>query len=343
MADNTGIEWTDASWNPIRARNKKTGKVGWFCERKSPGCDPCYAESMNAWRGTGIPFKPGHRDDIELFLDENILMQPLRWRRPRMIFPCSMTDLFGSFVPEEMIDRIFTVMALTPRHIYQPLTKRPDRMRDWFRRDPQDAINSHAGTLMHWDIMPTLDVWPLPNIWPGTSVEDQRRANERIPVLMEIPAAKRWISAEPLLGPIDLETAWHGESALDAECWGDCGWCEKGYPPLHNCRRKPTDYDGRSGLDWVVTGGQSGSGAKPMHPDWARQIRDDCKYAGVSFLFKQWGQYRPICDLRRSEMEAKGRTTFEVDGQLFANVGKKRAGRLLDGIEHNGFPEIARS
>ena len=135
MGDHSKIEWTDASWNAIRARNKATGKVGWHCEHASPGCVHCYSESFNRDRlGTRLAFKPGHRDDVEIFLDEAMLLQPLRWRRPRKIFVCSMTDLFGEFVPDAMIDRVFAVMALAPQHTFLVLTKRSARLREYMTR-----------------------------------------------------------------------------------------------------------------------------------------------------------------------------------------------------------------
>ena len=124
MADKSKIEWTDATWNPIRARNKATGKVGWHCEHATTGCQFCYAENFNQRLGTGLPFKPGHRDDIKLFLDEQILKQPLRWKRPRKIFVGSMTDVFADFIPDAWLDRMFAVMALSPEHTFQVLTKR---------------------------------------------------------------------------------------------------------------------------------------------------------------------------------------------------------------------------
>src|SRR4051794_40445939 len=136
MSDKSAIEWTDATWNPIRARNLKTGKVGWHCEHATTGCEWCYAEGFNKRLGTGLPFKPGHRKEIEIFLCEETLTQPLRWKKPRMIFPGSMTDLFADFVRDEWLDRIFAVMTLTPQHTYQVLTKRAARMRH-YQCDPQ--------------------------------------------------------------------------------------------------------------------------------------------------------------------------------------------------------------
>ena len=297
MADNTSIEWARhpvsgkrASWNPVLARTKALGLVGYHCEHVSPGCQFCYAESHNQRKlpksGTGLQFKPGHRDLVDIFLDEEKLIEPLHWRAPRGIFVCSMTDLFGSFVPNEMLDRIFAVMALAPRHIFMVLTKRPDRMREYLA-DPNaarriyelacdlvleheikvvliapgiDEAHAPAGERIH------LGQWPLPNVWLGTSAEDQERANERIPQLLETPAAVRFLSAEPLLDHLDLDAAWHGESALEAECWGDCAWCAKGHLPLHNCRRGLGDWlRSRSGIDWVIAGFESGRQARLAH------------------------------------------------------------------------------
>jgi protein gp37 len=219
----TKIEWATDSWNPIRARNLKTGRVGWYCEHKSDGCANCYAEGMNNRLGTGLPFKPGHRQDVELFLDEKTLTQPLHWKRPRMIFVCSMSDLFADFVTDEWIDKIFAVMALCPQHTFQCLTKRAGRMGGYLRaeRAPFDCADAALTVGRHlpdgypgWCIdnwRPSVIKhctqparWPLPNVWLGVSAERQEEADERIPLLLDTPAAIRFVSAEPLLGPIDF-------------------------------------------------------------------------------------------------------------------------------------------
>src|SRR6266852_4678221 len=220
MSDKTAIEWTDATWNPIRARNLKTGKVGWYCEHATTGCEFCYAEGFNLRLGTGLPFKPGHRKDIEIFLDEKMLLSPLRWKKPRMIFVCSMTDLFADFVRDEWIDRMFAVMALCPQHRFQVLTKRAKRMRDWVTKErsrtaPVECVAGlyveYPSVAARWpfDVDRALGIgmrgWPLPNVWLGVSAEDQERADERIPELLATPAAVRFVSLEPLLGRIDLE------------------------------------------------------------------------------------------------------------------------------------------
>lgn len=186
MSAKSSIEWTDATYTPIRARNRHTGKIGWHCVHKSPGCENCYAESLNKRLGTGFAFKPGHEKDIEIFLDEKMLLAPLRWKKPRMIFVCSMTDLFADFVRDEWIDKIFTVMALASQHTFQILTKRSSRMRSYFLArsdgDPwaeaADEIGDLCGLTEHPHVLEPRDM-PLPNVWLGVSAEFPRRATYR--------------------------------------------------------------------------------------------------------------------------------------------------------------------
>ncbi len=314
MSDRSAIEWTDATWNPVRAKNRKTGAIGWHCEHVSEGCRNCYAETWNRRLGTGLDYKPGHMPAISVFLDPVALEKPLHWKRPRKIFVCSMTDLFAGFVKDEWLLRIFHVMARCPHHIFQVLTKRPERMRDQ-----------------------VLGIWgtPPPHVWFGVSVEDQMTANVRIPLLLATPASKRFLSCEPVLKEIDLERG---------------GWSFLGRIKGPQGRR----YEK---IDWVIAGGESGPGARPMHPDWVRNLRDQCAARGVPFFFKQWGEWFP------GELEDNGSKIVarpDVDHDANADtwefrhcdfhtfpapdftgmlcVGKKRAGRLLDGVEHNGFP-----
>lgn len=327
MGDNSGIEWTDATWNPIRARNRITGQVGWFCEHVSRECDFCYAEkqNVNTFFGNGLPYKSSSLPQLELFLDEEMLTRPLRWRRPRHIFVCSMTDLFGRFVNGEWIDRIFEVMHAAKQHTFQVLTKRPERMYDHVSRSA-------------W-----LSNDPLPNVWLGVSAGDQSAAEKRVPLLLQTPAAVRFVSAEPLLGPVDLSI-----------------YLASGYvEPPH------TDV-----VDWVIAGGESGPSARPMHPDWARKIRDDCGDYGRAFFFKQWGEWRPIfegedgpacavcgctddspcvggCEWSNRNLDMRDvctncdRVTIQRFGRDdFARVGKKRAGAELDGREWKQMPEV---
>jgi len=224
MPNKTSIEWTDYSWNPIRARNRKTGKIGWYCEHRSDGCANCYSENINHRWGTGIDFARQNRDRVELFLDEKVLhgkMPP----PGSMVFVCDMTDLFGEFVQEAWLDRIFAVIADNRDIIFQILTKRPERMLSCLSARPV-----------------------LANVWVGVSVEN-RRELWRLDRLRETHAAVRFVSFEPLLedlGDVDL-----------------------------------------SGIDWAITGAESGPGARLMQMNWVRALRDQCIAADVSFFFKQ--------------------------------------------------------
>ncbi len=266
MADGTKIEWTDATWNPV------TG-----CSVVSPGCTNCYAMRLAGTRLRHIASRAGLTRESkagpvwtgETRFNEAELLKPLHWRRPRHIFVCAHGDLFAESVPDDWIDRVFAVMALAPQHTFQVLTKRARRMRLYISKRSTKhhpamdyaAIWSATGTISH----PAIDLtaWPLRNAWLGVSAEDQTRAEERIPDLLATPAAVRWVSAEPLLGPVKLH-----------ERLGD-DWLASG---LSGERR---------GLDWIVVGGESGAGARPMHPAWARSIRDQCAEAGVPFFMKQ--------------------------------------------------------
>ena len=263
MAASSAIEWTDATWNVI------TG-----CSRVSRGCGGpdgggCYAERLAATRLKWHPSRRGLTDAHgrwtgEVRFNRQWLDQPLRWRRPRRIFICAHSDLFHDAVPREWIDRVFGVMALCRRHVFQVLTKRPRRM----RRYVLDRCCDESGVLLEGiaksvyghsetgrnEIDDAVLQWPLPNVWLGTSVEDQPTADQRIPLLTGTPAEVLWISAEPLLGPIDLRGA---------------------------------------GLDWVVAGGESGPGARPTDPEWVRSLRDQCAAGDVPFFFKQWGGRTP--------------------------------------------------
>jgi protein gp37 len=378
MGAKSNIEWTDASWTPIRARNLKTGKVGWYCEHATTGCEFCYAEGLNKRLGTGLPFKPGHRKEVELFLDEKMLLAPLRWKKPRMIFVCSMTDLFADFVPDEWIDKVFAVMALCPQHTFQVLTKRADRMLKYFvgteryrdvhpMEDRVARIAAAGGQMMEdgdntRDYLLNID-WPLRNVWLGVSTERQQEADERIPLLLQTPAAIRFISAEPLLGPLDLTRirapadphAPDEEWLFDALATGDYYeqrftnslsevWFDSGDGPYRETK-----------LDWVIVGGESGPGSRPMHPGWARSLRDQCRAAGVPFFFKQWGEWHP-----RREDETRddiAEHCLAINGAIsrgdvlagggdrprwiaMERFGKKSAGRLLDGVIHDAMPEV---
>jgi len=234
------IEWTEATWNPV------TG-----CTKVSPGCAHCYAETF-AERFRGVPGHP-YEVGFDLTLRPERLSQPLDWKNPKLVFVNSMSDIFHEDVPFTFIRQVFDVMRQAHQHTFQVLTKRSHRLADL------------AGQLP----------WPQ-NVWMGVSVENQRWTT-RIDDLRSVPAAVRFLSCEPLLGPLALEL---------------------------------------TGIDWVIAGGESGHRARPMRADWARQIRDQCREHGVAFFFKQWGAH-----------DERG-----------IRVGKKSAGRLLDGETWNEWP-----
>ncbi len=270
MSDGTHIEWCDASWTPIRARRKdglpnKAGG-GWACQRVSPGCEHCYAATINKRLGTGFDYDAKGIAASDIYLDDKILTQPLRWKKSRRIFVCSMTDLFGEWVPDEMIDRVFAIMAQTPRHTFQILTKRPERMRAWM-------VGAHERVARSFPRF--VPVWPLSNCWLGVSVENQEQADKRIPELLATPAAVRFLSVEPLLSAVDLRLT----TERDVAC--------SEHPPhktMHadTCDRWPQ-------IHWVIVGGESGAGARPMDLALARSLVGQCAAAGVAFFYKQGG------------------------------------------------------
>lgn len=316
MADKTGIEWTDATWNPV------TG-----CSKVSAGCKHCYAERDWA-RMVHLPAYQG-RAFTDVACHPERLDQPLRWKKARRVFVNSMSDLFHESVPFEFIDRVFAVMALAKQHVFQVLTKRPERMRDYMLRLSKSAklLDDAARTLGYtFEFNGAYFVsWPLSNVWLGVTVEDQAAADERIPLLLDTPAAVRWISAEPLLGPVDLARMSPKMFAAKANALTG-NWKRDGGPTK---RETPT-------LDWVVVGGESGPNARPIHPQWARSLRDQCASAGVPFLFKQWGEWFP-----HPEIIDAGGSLFHrfEDGTWMQRDGKKRAGRLLDGVTHDAYPK----
>jgi protein gp37 len=323
MAESSTIEWTDATWQPI------TG-----CAVVSPGCTNCYAMKLAGTRLRNLPSRKGLTVQTKagpvwngkVRLNEEWLTQPLTWRRPSKIFVCAHGDLFAEGVPDAWIDRVFAVMAGAAQHTFQVLTKRSDRMRAYLTALPERMRTLDCDSGLDFVRL------PLPNVWLGVSAEDQRRADERVPDLLATPAAVRWVSAEPLLGPINF-TNIRPRDRYEFNALGgydfDQGTC---------CER----------LDWIVVGGESGPGARPMHPDWARQIRDVCAAAGTAFHFKQHGSWAPeahgsewmILDSAGGLDIPDDRWPDEAAGEVaVTRVGKKAAGRLLDGVEHNGLPE----
>lgn len=297
----TSIEWATDSWNPIAAYDRETGKRGWFCMKVSPGCTNCYAEQLNRLRGNGHLYRLGNLDKVRFELAPT-LTDPLHWRKPRRVFVNSMTDLFLEAHTDEMISRVFAVMAGTHyfglahgdrTHSFLVLTKRPERMkalmsspefRETVTRDAEMLRLVH-GTIRESVSMrkatredryegytivrePRLD-WPLPNVWLGVSVETQEQADLRIPLLLETPAAVRFISAEPLLGPVDL-------TGYDDGTWWD-----------------ETDTPNDARLNWVIVGGESGPKARQFDMGWARDIVAQCHNANVACFVKQMGS-KPV-------------------------------------------------
>lgn len=288
------------------------------------------------------PAGPRWNGNVYLVLEK--LDQPLRWKAPRRVFVNSMSDLFHENLDNESIAAVFGVMAACPQHTFQILTKRPERMREWFRwmsdfameqRDLASAPSLRQTTMKAaftamgetdqakrrmdpaWAGDGDLGPWPLPNVWLGVSVEDQVAADARIPLLLDTPAAVRFISAEPLLGPVGII-----EQLDPGRC--DCEPC---------ARTSVRCTASRHPIDWVIVGGESGPGARPMHPDWARRLRDQCEAADVAFFFKQWGEHAP-----NWLNDDEGR---EIPGSDWIDrMGKRAAGRLLDGREHNAFPGV---
>jgi protein gp37 len=361
MANKTSIEWTDYNWNFLRG-----------CSRVSEGCRNCYAEGVAArFSGEGMPYeglakfvdhKPRWTGEIGFF--EDVLLQPLRWKKPRRVFVNSMSDLFHEKVKDEWLDKAFAVMALTPQHTYQILTKRPERMFDYFQ-----GMLSREARLREFLIQMGIvknDAWsnslprkariehlPLKNVWLGVSVEDQKTANERIPLLLRIPATVRWLSCEPLLGEIDIRPFLF-DDPLIKKCW-KCGFFTNGNSDM-TCPNDGEFLEGDRYVQWVVAGGESGPNARPMHPDWARSLCDQCTAAGVPFFFKQWGQWGElrikgpaIATAYDHEIVWPDGTTgsgsMDENGGLGASMfkmGKKTAGRLLYGREWNQFPNEAR-
>lgn len=255
MSDNSAIEWTDSTWNPV------TG-----CSKVSEGCRNCYAEALSLRFGRSAkPWSAAFADE-NVVLHESRLSYPLRWREPRRIFVNSMSDLFHENIPDSFVARIFRVMGQASHHTYQVLTKRPVRMQSLLSRWAEPyAVRLH-------DEADVASAWPLPHVWLGVSVEDQRAAAERIPLLLRTPAAVRFLSCEPLLAPVNLCLA---AGAASTHTHGVA--CAEILQDLH----------------WVIVGGESGPRHRSIDLDWARGLRDQCQHAGVPFFFKQVGGRTP--------------------------------------------------
>ena len=392
------IEWTDITVNPIRARNTATGRTGWHCEHVSEGCRNCYAEKLNLnplfgkpFAGTRLAYLPtnleigpwtgGGKPLVEVFLDEGVLAKVLAMRKdkPKRVFWCSMTDLYGHWVTDAMLDRIKAVQAMTPHLTHIELTKRPERARAYLSdlcadggpmaqgrpaemldrweaaRKPmyrQFAKSGKAGMQQKVGMMPEFGPkWPLPNVHLGVSVSNQDDADKFVPILLETPAAYRIVSFEPALGAVDFRSLCNGHYFIDA-LKGEKYYDEPG----SDGRFHTAATDGR--IDQIIMGGESGTGdgLRPMHPDWARGVRDDCVGADVAFFFKQWGAWIPYEEKGGLYMPADGGCSVVEGHDLFHDnpgkewnvadtycvyrkVGKNVAGRVLDGRTWDEMPK----
>jgi protein gp37 len=289
----TRIEWADSVWNPV------TG-----CSPVSEGCENCYAKRMSK----RLAGRCGYSKDepFKVTLHPDRLGQPLRWKKPRRIFVCSMGDLFHEDVDDGFLCRVFEAIAVAEQHTFMILTKRPERMREFFMRCVHGI----------WD-----------NLLLGVTAENQQRADERIPILLQIPAVRRFVSVEPMLGPVNPVAALDAAIVIEGK----------------------VEIPAVDGIDnwlhWVICGGETGPGARPMHPDWVRSLRDQCQSAGVPFFLKQMGEWKSefateseLDEVLRLADDGKMRT-FSMDRGQFFRVGKKTAGRILDGREWNEVPK----
>jgi protein gp37 len=308
MSENSKIEWTDHTFNPWEG-----------CQKVSPGCDHCYAETRNARfaGGQAINWGPGaprRRTSAANW------RKPLAWNaahaeffaqhgRRQRVFCASLADVFDNAVDPAWREDLFALIAATPNVDWLLLTKR---------------IGNVANMLpvpFDFDRL-------YPNVWLGATITSQAEADRDIPKLLDLPARVRFLSMEPLLGPVDLTCLSPKLFAASANALTG-RWKWKGGPTTPET----------PAISWVIVGGESGPGARPMSPDWARGLRGQCAAAGVPFLFKQWGEWLPM--LGQAEGVAVREKTITADGWVMGLAGKRAAGRRLDGVQHDGFPEVA--
>ncbi len=358
MGEATEISWAHSTFNPW-----------WGCSRVSPACDHCYAETFAHRLGMDL----WGRDEPRRFFDDKHWREPLRWERmaadagqPWRVFCASMADVFedSGFTSTDSDEagvprcvdtaraRLWSLVEATPHLTWMLLTKRPENVlrmvpRGWLATHTRTVVSDSEGVRTSPG---SGRLWPA-NCWVGTSVENQRYADLRVPKLLQVPAPVRFLSCEPLLGPVDL-SHWLMRCRFD--------YANEGAPAAHG-RCEPGGS--QRGIEWVIAGGESGGHARPMHPQWARDLRDQCAAAGVAFHLKQWGEWAPVVDLRRGDrwlcrdghvledpvaFHADGcpvdpRPTFmpapaQVPVQAVRRVGRKAAGRGLDGRAWDGFP-----
>lgn len=348
-SDMTKIEWTDETWNPI---------IG--CTKISPGCKNCYAAKMatrlskietTAYYSEVVDENPYRWNGKTSFI-ESQLEKPLKRKKPTMYFVCSMSDLFHEKTPFEWIMKVYDVMNQTPWHTYQILTKRPERALEFYKWMGENIKKAGFDSVPSQSNNPLNYIDALPNVWLGVTAENQDQANRRIPILLSIPAKIRFVSVEPMLEAVRLDQLHRNEHGVtyfdDAltgfKAHGAGGW-----------------YSNK--LDWVICGGETGYNARPMHPDWVRNLRDQCQEANVPFLFKQWGEYYPIeCSFSwKRDKNGKGYYEFYTDdpnlkdrkpsrvkvfgkdimhNSFYLKLRTKKAGCLLDGKEYKQFPNL---
>lgn len=362
MAENSAIEWTDHTFNP------------WIgCTKVSAGCDNCYAETL-ATRRLGVAWGP-HAERRRTA--ESTWRQPLAWNRKAertgqryRVFCASLADVFDNQVPDSWLEDLWRLIIDTPHLDWLLLTKRPQLI----RRRLREALAVAESYGPQWQaVIDWVCRWlagdPPPNVWLGTTVENQAEADRRIPHLLAVPAVVRFLSCEPLLGPVNLPFA--------AGYCRACNTMTTGSIDGHSMDPDSPCFAGEVGVDaminWVIAGGESGPGARPMHPDWARSLRDQCATAGVPFFFKQWGEWAPApwkLERASGETDAAYMARSDAEGATHAvsrwghlnqldhrpwslerapqrppehhglrRVGKKAAGAALDGREHRAFPE----
>lgn len=351
MPGKTGIQWTNVTWNPTSG-----------CTKVSQGCRFCYAKTIHDMRHKayheGKKVAPQYAEPFETVqLMPDRLEWPLSLQKPSKIFVNSVSDLFHEDVPFDFVDKVFTVMARAARHTFQILTKRPERMKAYMRRmeniglspdgqAPERGMKNFSGVEYPW---------PLPNVWLGTSVENQEAADERIPELLQIDAAVLFLSMEPLLGPVTLRQSWRDYlEGWDTEpqhvsgCSPDSG-CAPGCPEAQQVHTNK--------IQWVIVGGESGDllqVVRPMNPEWVFSIREQCVAAGVPFFFKQYGDWlyfkgtNGLVGDGRAKVDGViyGASRVEIlreDGSGFISgyrvrVGTKRAGRVLEGRTWDEYP-----
>ena len=321
MSAGTKIEWTDRTWNVVSG-----------CTKVSPACDHCYIERTPPFRMARRRFdKPGAGGTTGVTLHRDRLGQPLTWKKPQRVFVCSLADLFHDKVSDDFLADVFGMMAHARRHTFQVLTKRHDRMRKLlnspaFRDAVADRVlRDDPAARSRW----AATSWPLPNVWLGVTAENEKWYAIRASALIDTPAAVRFVSCEPLLSRIDLS-------------------------PWRHDRLEPNPGSGpHRGIHWVIAGGETGPGARPSDPAWFRLMRDQCQAGNVPFFFKQWGDWAPTgagvahvpgykpdptTRPRKACFCGPDPTDFHTE---MARVGKRAAGRELDGRTWDEFPEVA--